>query len=74
MLIALIRPTGGATHYFQIILNQCIQLISQVFIQLPFLNDTFQTNYNPKESRRLIKWNTVTIKSSVLRFFLAVSG
>ena len=24
-----------------------IQLISQVFVELPFLNDNFQTNYNP---------------------------
>ena len=26
---------------------ECIQLISQVFVELPFLNDNFQTNYNP---------------------------
>ena len=27
---------------------KCIQLISQVFAELPFLNDNFQTNYNPR--------------------------
>ena len=27
---------------------KCIQLISQVFAELPFLNDNFQTNYNTR--------------------------
>ena len=27
---------------------KCIQLISQVFPELPFLNDNFQTNYNTR--------------------------
>ena len=38
------NPTQGAMQYFRII---CIRLISQVFIELPYLNDDFQTNYNP---------------------------
>ena len=27
---------------------KCIQLISQVFAELPFLNNNFQMNYNPR--------------------------
>ena len=37
---------------------KCIQLISQVFAELPFLNDNFQTNYNPRNLGVSNKWNT----------------
>ena len=42
------NPTLGAMHYFGIIWCKCIQLISQVFAELSFLNDDFQINYNPR--------------------------
>ena len=41
-------PTLGAMHYFRIIWCKCIQLISQVFAELPLLNDDLQMNYNPR--------------------------
>ena len=62
---------------------KCIQLISQVFAELPFLNDNFQTSYNPrnlgvstsdiKVDYKCSKGHSVTVKSQVWCFFLHVA-
>ena len=41
------NPAQGATQHSESSGFKCIQLISQVFVELPFLNDNFQTNYKP---------------------------
>ena len=59
---------------------KCIQFISEVFAELPFLNDNFQTNYDPRNFGvstseiqvvyKFSKGHLVTVKSWVWYFLL----
>ena len=42
------NPTRGVMLNLESCGFNCILLISQVFTGLPFFNDNFQTNYNPR--------------------------